>query len=117
MKKTFAFLLMLLTSSCAQWFYPQKGNTDEERLYHRVKYQLEKEQFGIAHKTIIEFEKEYPDSPFLCELTELKGDIRQRYSYKDLAIKDYEQALILCREFQENERIISVQEKIEVLKK
>ncbi len=46
-----------------------------------------------------------------------KGDVRQRYGYKDLAIKDYEQALAICNKVKATDRADGLEEKIKNLKK
>lgn len=118
MQNKMIVLSLIFLCSCSSWLYPnEQGKTDEERLYNRVKEHWKNERYTIAYKTIVDFEKEFPNSTYLCELKEYKGDARAMHEYFKQAIEDYSQALAACKKNNDKSRADSLGNKISDMQK
>lgn len=75
------FLILFFGASCASTY------ENEHQHYLGIKGAMAKDKYSVAVLDIIEFEKKYPNSKYLCELIPIHIAWRKD---KDLDVKDIE---------------------------
>lgn len=108
MKLVVYFTLCLFLASCAtsNVNYSRKGKTDEEKLYYMTLEDFEAGNYTLGHGRARKFEDKFPKSKHLCEIVALKGDARVQFGYHDVALKEYKEALSVCKK-QNNKKLTS----------